>query len=91
MPSVTVLMGEERLVWLAHQAWESVGGAVAPILTGMAGSPLIWREEYPADAAQFTANTAAYVQKLEAERGKMHAALDGLERGGQGIRTVIAM
>lgn len=34
----------------------------------------------PADAAEFIANTDAYVKKLEAERDKMHQALDGLTK-----------
>jgi zinc transport system substrate-binding protein len=34
----------------------------------------------PADAERFTANTNAYVKKLEALRAKMHQALDGLQK-----------
>jgi zinc transport system substrate-binding protein len=54
--------------------WVSISDAILQVKN--IGSQL--SALYPADAAQFTANTAAYVQKLEAERGKMHAALDGL-------------
>lgn len=36
----------------------------------------------PANAEKYTVNTNAYVKKLEAERDKMHEALDGLKNRG---------
>jgi zinc transport system substrate-binding protein len=56
--------------------WVSISNAILQVRN--IGEQLSAQD--PADADRFTANTDAYVAKLEAERIKMHQALDGLQK-----------
>lgn len=55
--------------------WVSISGAIAQVRN--IGGQLAAAD--PAHAARYRANTDAYIKKLEAQRDKMHLALDGLK------------
>ncbi|MDR3600258.1 MAG: metal ABC transporter substrate-binding protein [Desulfosporosinus sp.] len=55
--------------------WVSISNAILQV--GNIGEQLSLLD--PTNAAKYKANTSAYIKKLEAERDKMHQALDGVK------------